>query len=152
MSSDLILLAGSPVKGDARCLSTLFHLQWTGTPVVDSRWPAWWTHTGFSKASQRAWMGRRGGSHNGSFLVSSTWRRAMADGRDGPKQELITSRWYLVTGVLLCVDEGEILWVQLYLMFSFFALLPPHKRIFLAVLKKWQDGKLRMAGGDQWSF
>ena len=47
--SDLILLAGSPVKGDARCLSTLFHLQWTGTPVVDSRWPAW-SHTGFSKA------------------------------------------------------------------------------------------------------
>ena len=56
--SDLILLAGSPVKGDARCLSTLFHLQWTGTPVVDSRWPAW-SHTGFSKASQRAWMGRK---------------------------------------------------------------------------------------------
>ena len=73
---DLILLAGSPVKGDARCLSTLFHLQWTGTPVVDSRWPAWWSHTGFSKASQRAWMGRRGGSHDGSFLVSSTWRLA----------------------------------------------------------------------------
>ena len=74
---DLILLAGylSPVKGDARCLSTLFHLQWTGTPVVDSRWPAWWSHTGFSKASRRAWMGRRGGSHD-HFLVSSTWRLA----------------------------------------------------------------------------
>ena len=81
------------------------------------------------------------------FHRHGVWREGLgfsADGRDGPKQELITSRWYLVTVVLLCVDEGEILWLQLYFLFSFFSLLPPIKREYSLLFCK--SGKMVNCG------